>query len=70
MNNLKIPIGKRLIKIFWYRNGMCLIPTVVVHVHKEDGYYLINKKGYVFAFQFLGLHVEFWSYNLFKNKLD
>jgi hypothetical protein len=58
--NIKIPIGQRLLKIFWLKNNYFFIPTIATYIHRGN--------GYVIAFIFLGLNIELWTYNIFKNK--
>ncbi|CAB5226066.1 hypothetical protein UFOVP753_38 [uncultured Caudovirales phage] len=57
--NIKIPIGKKLLKIFWMRNNIFFIPTFSTYIHKGN--------GYVIAFIFLGLNIELWTYNIYKS---
>lgn len=56
--NIKIPVGKRLIKIFWFNKDRYFIPTICLYIHEGE--------GFIVAFKFLGLNIEFWSYNIFK----
>ena len=44
------------------------MPTFTVTIHEQDGYYLVKKRGFVLSIRFIGLNIEFWSYNLFKDK--
>lgn len=66
--NIKIPISNRLMKIFWTKRHWYIMPTFTVTIHEQDGYYLVKKRGFVLSIRFIGLNIEFWSYNLFKDK--
>ena len=36
--NIKIPIGQRLLKIFWLKNNYFFIPTIATYIHSGNGY--------------------------------
>jgi hypothetical protein len=46
------------VKIFNLKRNIYLIPTIAVYYHK--------KYEFVIAFNFIGLNIEFWSYNINK----